>query len=52
MACGWIINNQTVVFEGVKSKDSLNMIKSDQHELTDVHWDLHILKHPYREMHK
>lgn len=31
-------------FEGMKSKDSFNMIKSDQHEMTGVHWSLHILK--------
>lgn len=52
MACGSITNNQTVEFEGVKTKDSFDMIKSDQHELTGVHWDLHNLKHPYKEMHK
>lgn len=29
-------------FEGIESKDSFNMFKSDQHELTGVHWGLHI----------
>lgn len=38
-------------FEGMKSNDSFNMIKSDQHKLTGVHC-LHILNHPQREMHQ